>query len=84
MRIVVTGGSGFIGRCLVSRLLAQGDHVLVLTRYLEQTHRVLGEQANLKLLQYDPYQPQTWATALEGYEGIVNLAGEPLASSRWT
>lgn len=84
MRIVITGGSGFIGRRLVARLLEQGDQVLVLTRRLEQAHRILGESPNLKLLPYDPYQPQAWAAALEGYEGIVNLAGEPLASSRWT
>lgn len=84
MRIVITGGSGFIGRRLVARLLEQGDQVLVLTRRLEQACRILGESPNLKLLPYDPYQPQAWAAALEGYEGIVNLAGEPLASSRWT
>jgi hypothetical protein len=84
MRIVITGGSGFIGRRLVARLLEQGDQVLVLTRRLEQARRILGESPNLKLLPYDPHQPQAWAAALEGYEGIVNLAGEPLASSRWT
>lgn len=84
MRIVITGGSGFIGRRLVARLLEQGDQVLVLTRRLEQARRILGESPSLKLLPYDPYQPQAWAAALEGYEGIVNLAGEPLASSRWT
>jgi uncharacterized protein (TIGR01777 family) len=84
MRIVITGGSGFIGRRLVARLLEQGDQVLVLTRRPEQARRILGESPNLKLLPYDPYQPQAWAAALEGYEGIVNLAGEPLASSRWT
>ncbi len=84
MRIVITGGSGFIGRRLVARLLEQGDQVLVLSRRPDQARRLLGESPNLKLLPYDPYQPQTWATALEGYEGIVNLAGEPLASSRWT
>lgn len=84
MRIAITGGSGFIGRRLVARLLEQGDQVLVLTRRLEQARRILGESPNLKLLPYDPYQPQAWAAALEGYEGIVNLAGEPLASSRWT
>ncbi|MEN9223637.1 MAG: TIGR01777 family oxidoreductase [Thermostichus sp. BF3_bins_97] len=84
MRIAITGGSGFVGRRLVARLLEQGDQVLVLTRQLESARKVLGDPANLKLLQYDPYQPETWAAALEGYEGIVNLAGEPLASSRWT
>ncbi|MFS8781225.1 TIGR01777 family oxidoreductase [Synechococcus sp. W55.1] len=84
MRIAITGGSGFIGRRLVARLLEQGDQVLVLTRRPEQARRILGESPNLKLLPYDPYQPQAWAAALEGYEGIVNLAGEPLASSRWT
>ncbi|MCF2971750.1 TIGR01777 family oxidoreductase [Synechococcus sp. Nb3U1] len=84
MRIAITGGSGFVGRRLVARLLERGDQVLVLTRNLVPARRTLGDPANLKLLQYDPYQPETWATALEGYEGIVNLAGEPLAASRWT
>lgn len=84
MRIAITGGSGFVGRCLVARLLERGDQVLVLTRNLAPTRRTLGDPVNLKLLQYDPYQPETWAAALEGYEGIVNLAGEPLAASRWT
>lgn len=84
MRIAVTGGSGFIGRRLVAHLLERGDEVLVLSRRPEQARRVLGASPNLKLLEYDPYQPQAWASALEGYEAIVNLAGEPLASSRWT
>ncbi|MGY2752985.1 uncharacterized protein ACVW0Q_001285 [Thermostichus sp. MS-CIW-21] len=84
MRIAITGGSGFIGRRLVARLLERGDEVLVLSRHPEQARRVLGASPNLKLLEYDPYQPQAWASALEGYEAIVNLAGEPLASSRWT
>jgi hypothetical protein len=84
MRIAITGGSGFIGRRLVARLLERGDEVLVLSRRPEQARRVLGASPNLKLLEYDPYQPQAWASALEGYEAIVNLAGEPLASSRWT
>lgn len=84
MRIAITGGSGFIGRRLVARLLERGDEVLVLSRRPEQARRVLGASPNLKLLEYDPYQPQSWASALEGYEAIVNLAGEPLASSRWT
>jgi hypothetical protein len=84
MRIAITGGSGFIGRRLVARLLERGDEVLVLSRRPEQARRVLGASPNLKLLEYDPYQPQAWASALEGYEAVVNLAGEPLASSRWT
>jgi uncharacterized protein len=81
MRIAVTGGSGFIGRRLVAHLLERGDEVLVLSRRPEQARRVLGASPNLKLLGYDPYQPQSWASALEGYEAVVNLAGEPLASS---
>ncbi|MFS8885708.1 TIGR01777 family oxidoreductase [Synechococcus sp. H70.2] len=84
MRIAITGGSGFIGRRLVARLLERGDEVLVLSRRPEQARRVLGASPHLKLLGYDPYQPQAWASALEGYEAVVNLAGEPLASSRWT
>jgi hypothetical protein len=84
MRVVITGGTGFVGRRLVSLLLADGHQVQVLTRNLASARRILADPVGLTLTVYDPYQPSTWAKHLEGWQGIVNLAGEPLATGRWT
>jgi hypothetical protein len=84
MHISITGGTGFVGRRLVASLLQQQHTVLVLTRNLERARSILGSPQGLELVEYDPLQPQSWASRLEGSQGIVNLAGEPLAGSRWT
>ncbi len=84
MHISITGGTGFVGRRLVASLLQQQHTVMVLTRNLDRARSILGSPQGLELLEYDPLQPQSWASRLEGTQGIVNLAGEPLAGSRWT
>lgn len=84
MHISITGGTGFVGRRLVASLLQQQHTVRVLTRNLDRARSILGSSQGLELVEYDPLQPQSWASRLEGTQGIVNLAGEPLAGSRWT
>ncbi|MDX1488438.1 MAG: TIGR01777 family oxidoreductase [Acidiferrobacterales bacterium] len=76
MNVLVTGGTGFIGRALCATLLARGDQVLVLTRDRQRAQRILD----------------TRVTAIESLEEIdaasvpatvVNLAGLSLGSARW-
>lgn len=76
-RIVVSGGSGYIGRTLVKHLQARGDEVTVLTR---------GPSAEgaPRLVHWDPYQLGAWAQALEGADAIVNLTGEQAVGVRFT
>ncbi len=77
MNVVVTGGTGFIGRRVVARLLAASHAVTVVTR------DAAGVGASL------PPGARTvaWgagaADAVRAADGIVNLAGEPIAQ-RWT
>lgn len=76
MKVVVTGGSGFLGGALVSALRGDGHDVLVLTR---RPARKPGE------MQWDA-SPSLgpWVKAFEAAGAVVNLAGEPIAEGRWT
>ncbi|PRY39584.1 NAD-dependent epimerase/dehydratase family protein [Umezawaea tangerina] len=73
-RAFVTGGSGFIGRALVRRLLAEGHQVRVLVR---------GDAAAEKVaaLGADPVRgeltdPATWRHAVTGHDVVFHLAAE--------
>jgi uncharacterized protein (TIGR01777 family) len=75
MRIVISGGSGFLGRALTSALRAGGHQVIVLTR------RPAGEGELL-------WSPETsggaWAAAVQAADVVINLAGEGIADRRWS
>lgn len=77
MRIVIAGGSGFLGRALRRSLGAAGHQVEILTRRPRP-----GRSDEL------PWAPNgasgPWARALEGAGAVVNLAGEGIADKRWT
>ena len=76
MKVVVTGGTGFLGGHLVAALRNDGHDVVVLTR---RPARGPGE------VQWDPSRALgPWANAFEGAGAVVNLAGEPIAEGRWT
>ena len=74
MRIIVAGGSGFLGRALVEACRAEGHEVKVLTR------RPRGGDD----IQWSPGVPGAWTTSLEQSDAVVNLAGEGIADSAWT
>ena len=44
MNILVTGGTGFVGKPLVESLLARGDSITVLTRSIEKAQAVFPEK----------------------------------------
>ena len=79
MKIVVTGGTGFIGGTLCRALAARGDEVVVLTRYPRE-----GPAGPLRQVGWQPGVPGSWAHELDGAEAVVNLAGEPIVGQRWT
>lgn len=74
MKVVVTGGTGFLGRGLVAALLEKGYTVDVVTRAPASASVLPGVRA------------VSWsdlAAALDGAGAVVNLAGETIAQ-RWT
>ena len=76
MRILVSGSTGLVGSVLVPRLLADGHQVVRLLR--EKT--VPGEKG----IAWNPAAGILDAKTLEGFEAVVHLAGESIASGRWT
>jgi uncharacterized protein (TIGR01777 family) len=77
MRVGITGGTGFIGRSLVTHLRARGDDILVWTR--DPARAPAGATA----VRADLESPGAWQDAVDGLDAIVHLAGEPIAGKRW-
>lgn len=86
MKVAITGATGFVGTRLVERLHQQGDRVLVLTRNSERARRYFPASAypNLEIVGYTPLQSGDWQQSIRGCDGVVNLAGAPIADERWT
>jgi uncharacterized protein len=81
MRILVTGGTGVIGRPLVAALVAGGHDVVVLTR---NPAKVKGMDAKVQLVAWDGRTAAGWSALVDGAGAIVNLAGEGIADGRWS
>jgi hypothetical protein len=79
MRIVIAGGSGFLGRALTDRLARDGHDVVVLSR---------GAGGTAKGVRAVAWTPDggvgPWAAEIDGADAVVNLAGAGIADSRWT
>jgi len=78
MRILVTGGTGFIGERLCYRLAGQGHKLSVLTRNSSRARRLLGQFDIETFSTLDEWKPDI------GFDAIINLAGEPIMAKRWT
>ncbi|MGY3911466.1 TIGR01777 family oxidoreductase [Aeromonas piscicola] len=76
MKILITGGTGFIGRRLVAHLKVNHE-VVVLTRQGSRAYELLGHDVKL-LDNLDRLDD------LNDVDAVINLAGEPIASGRWS
>jgi hypothetical protein len=79
MRITVTGATGLIGPRLVAALLGRGDEVTVLSRSPPKAREALP---GVTAIEWDAVSPAP-AEALSGRDGVIHLAGEPVAQ-RWS
>lgn len=85
MRVIITGGTGWIGRQLAANLAADQHEVIVLSRNPNQPVKL---PASVKIERWDGRSAAGWGQWAEGADAIVNLAGERLAGPspayRWT
>jgi uncharacterized protein YbjT (DUF2867 family) len=73
-RIAVIGGTGFLGRRIVRRLLAHGFVVRVAARHGERAAQIFGAQSGLEALRADVGDDASVAAALADSWGVVNAA----------
>jgi len=80
MRILVTGGTGFIGRALIPRLRADGHTIVAWVRSEARARAALEGDVEL----VPASRPEALAGAVARADAVVNLAGEPVVGKRWT
>ena len=81
MRVIITGGSGLIGRAATALLAAKGHEVVVLSR---NPGRVTGLPHGARAQGWDAQSGDGWADLVTANAVIVNLAGQSIAHWRWT
>ncbi len=79
-KIVITGGTGLIGRPLTQKLAAAGHQIIILTR----RGRFEGDYAaNVQFVPWDAQNIGDWAAEVDGADAIINLAAESIAGERF-
>ncbi len=91
MNVIITGGSGLIGRELTASLCSDGHEVIILSRAPE---RVADLPSRARAVKWDGRTAQGWGEHVNEADAIVNLAGESIAggdslpaillNGRWT
>ncbi|MDG2026534.1 MAG: TIGR01777 family oxidoreductase [Acidimicrobiales bacterium] len=76
MRVLISGSTGFIGDALVRRLSATGHQPVRLVRS--------NPPDSVPSVRWNPAERSIEPGALDGIDAVVHLAGESIASSRWT
>ncbi|MPY91115.1 MAG: TIGR01777 family protein [Luteitalea sp.] len=87
MRVVIAGGTGFLGIALARALRGDGHEVELLTRRPPEVaaRAAPGDLPGLTYVQWRPEEPGgEWAARLDGLDALVNLTGESMAARRWS
>lgn len=80
MNIVITGGTGFVGRALTARLLERGHRLTILTRSSSHAPPL---PPGASYLEGDPTKEGAWQNGIARHDAVVNLAGASIFR-RWT
>ena len=80
LKIVITGGTGLVGRALAKQLAVEGHEVSILSRNISTT----SSGSTIKRINWNPESGAIdWESVCEA-DCIVHLAGTSVTSGRWT
>ncbi len=82
MKILITGGTGFVGQRLVKKLYQSGHEAVITTRNAQRARAKEDTQAHF--VEWDYKNEDFPSGALEGIDGIINLMGENISNKRWS
>jgi uncharacterized protein (TIGR01777 family) len=75
MKILVSGSHGLVGKALIRSLMSDGNDVVRLVR---------GKPSSTTEIEWHPNEGRLDASALEDLDAVVHLAGESIATGRWS
>ncbi len=81
MKVLISGGSGFIGSALTTDLVRDGHEVVILTRQVTSSQSL---SPLVRFVHWDARNVGSWAAELEHVDAVVNLVGESIGAKRWT
>ncbi len=89
MKLLLTGCTGFIGRELIPLLIKEGHSLTVISRQSKGKLKTIANDQSINFIQMNPAESSSWnkeqiQNSLKSCEGVINLAGEPIAEKRWT
>lgn len=88
MKIIIAGGTGFLGSPLAEMYAEDGHDVRVLTRSLEPGVTRHDPGTGVPGISRVGWKADgstgPWTAVLEGADAVINLSGESLASKRWS
>ena len=70
-RVVIAGGSGFLGQFLAKELVRRGNDVVILSRHAKEP----SANGAIRFLEWDGRHVGRWAESLDGARAVINLAG---------
>ena len=89
MKLLLTGCTGFIGRELIPLLIKEGHNLTVISRQSKEKLKAIADEQSINVIKMNPAESSSWdneeiQNSLKSCEGVINLAGEPIAEKRWT
>jgi uncharacterized protein (TIGR01777 family) len=81
-KVIITGGTGLIGRAMSKLLVDKGYQVIILSRKAQLKDRI--KSPNIEFAQWDIAKQTIDASAIRNSEFIIHLAGAGVADKRWT
>ncbi len=81
MKIIISGGTGFIGAHLVKKLSRQINEIIVFTRGVSSQKIINSSVVNY--VQWNPLLQGEWMSRVNGADVVINLVGKNVFESRW-